>query len=235
MTAGVHHVEGGLLRFLPDADTRRLLDEGVERSYGAHELLMREGDPTDHVHVLISGWVSVSSTASDGTEILYALRGPGDVIGELAALLGWPRSASVRTLEPVRVVQLTGAAFQRAVRAWPNLSMAVISELAVRLREAESARVDIATMDVSHRVAACLLRLARDHGVVERDRVSVDLPLTQQDIANHVGASLRAVARSLAVLRDRGVVTTTRKRITLARPAVLTALAASMTDGVERT
>lgn len=227
-------VDGALLGFLGAAEVSRLLAAGVERRYAANEVLVREGDPTDHVQVVRSGWVRVSTTLEDGSEILYALRGPGDVVGELAALLGWPRSASVRTIEPVAVTQFSGAAFARLVRDWPDLSLAVIKALAHRLREAEAARVGIATLDVSHRVVALLLHLARDHGVPDDGMVSVELPLTQQDIADHIGASLRAVARAIAVLRDRGVVRTSRKRITIARPAVLAALARSMPSGTHR-
>jgi CRP/FNR family cyclic AMP-dependent transcriptional regulator len=227
-------VAGSLLAFLDAEQVRALLSCGVERAYGPNEVLVREGDPTDHVQVLRAGWVRVSTTVEDGGEILYALRGPGDVIGEMAALLGWPRTASVRTIEPVRVTQFSGAGFARAVRERPEVSLAVIKALAHRLREAEAARVDIATLEVSDRVVGCLFQLARDHGVSADGKVSVELPLTQQDIADHIGASLRAVARAIAVLRDRGVVHTSRKRITVARPAVLAALARSMPSGTHQ-
>jgi CRP-like cAMP-binding protein len=196
-------------------------------------LLLREGDPTDHVYVLTAGWVRVSTVLADGREVLYALRGPGDVLGELSAVLNGGRTASVRTIEPVKVVQLTGVTFLASLRDRPELAIAVIKELATRLREAEMARVDLATVDVSRRVATYLLRLVADHGVAGPSGIEIDMPLTQQDIANRVGSSLRAVARAIAVLRGRGVVVTARKRIVVARPDVLRSLVRSVPSGTD--
>ncbi|PPK63231.1 Crp/Fnr family transcriptional regulator [Actinokineospora auranticolor] len=224
MENSVSPVVGSLYSFLDERDTLRLRDAGSERSYAANEVLMHEGDPTDHVHILLAGWVRVSTLTDDGTEILFALRGPGDVIGELAAILGMPRSVTVRTIEPVKVLQVRGPVFVRCVREQPDLSLAVIKSIATRLRDAEAVRVDITTMDVTRRLALYLLRLARDHGTPGPEGISVEMPLTQLDIANHVGASLRAVARSMAMLRDRGIISNARKRYTIAKPAVLRSL-----------
>lgn len=226
-------VEGTLLSFLSADDAAHLAARGVRRSFGADELLLRQGDPTDHVHIVVSGWVRASAVMADGREILFGLRGPGDVLGELAAVLGWSRTASVRTIEPVVVVQLTGDAFLGCLRERPDVAIAVIKSTATRLREAEAARVRSATLDVSGRVAAHLARLAAEHGVAGAGGVEVDLPITQQDIADHIGASLRAVARAMGVLRDRGVVRTGRKKIVVARPQVLRALARSVPNGMD--
>lgn len=221
----VRPVAGSLLSFLDDAARARILGTGVRRSFGANELLHREGDPSTHVLILTSGWVRVSTSSRDGREILLALRGPGDVLGELAALHGWPRSASVSTVEPATVVQFTGPQFVSAVNLDRDFSMAVIRTTAVRLRDAEGARVDSATLDVGKRVASWLLRLTIAHGERAADGIRIRMPLSQEDIANRVGASRRAVARSLALLRERGIVRTARRSIIVIDPGVLRALA----------
>jgi len=217
-------VEGSFLAHLTDVDRSLLLDRGVRRDFTANDTLLSEGDPSDHLHVIVSGWVRVSTLLEGGQEIIYALRGPGDVLGELAALNGWSRTASVRGIEPVSVVQLSSAQFLAALHDRPGIAIALLKTMSTRLREAEMARIGSATLDVSMRLAKYLADLAVDRGRRSVDGVVIDSPLTQEDIANHLGASRRAVARALGVLRSRGVVSTGRKRIVVHRPDVLRAL-----------
>ena len=226
-------VEGSFLAYLPAGDQQYLFDQGVRRSFGVDEMVVREGDPSDHILIMRSGWVRVSTALANGHEVLLALRGPGDVIGELALLHGWIRTASVRSLEPVDVVQLSGARFMMSMRERPEVALALLRTMSMRLREAEGARIELATLDVTRRVATYLVRLLDQHGHRPAGGV-VDVPLTQQDLANGVGASLRAVARSVDVLRKRGVVATRRGGIVVAKPEVLRSLARCVPKGIQR-
>lgn len=214
-------VRGSLVTFLQPEDRDFLLTQGVRRSFARDELLLHEGDPTDHVFVLTSGWVRIFSSTSDGHEVLLALRGPGDVIGDLAALHGWTRTASVRTLEKVTAIQLLSTRFVSYLHSRPAIAIAMVKQMATRLREAENARVDFATLDATKRVAKFVLGLAEDHGVPEDGGLVLRMPLTQQDIANRVGASRRAVARAMSLLRERHIVVTSRNLIKVAQPDVL--------------
>lgn len=218
-------VAGSLFAYLAATDRAQLLGVGVRRAFAADEVLIREGDPADFLHLIVSGWVRVSTVLPDGRELVYALRGPGDVLGELAALQGWDRTASVRSIEPTTVVQLTAAQFQACLRARPEVGIGLIRTLAVRLREAEQARVGVVSLDVSHRVARHLAGLMAERGRPGEGGIVIATPFTQEEIANQLGASRRAVARAMAVLRERGVVTTGRKKIVVSRPDVLRNLA----------
>lgn len=218
-------VDGSLLAYLGPADRAYLLDAGLKRSFGADEVLIREEDPSDFLHVIVSGWVRVSTLLDDGRELVYALRGPGDVLGDLAALHGWERTASVRSIEPTTVTQLTAARFQACLRDRPEIAMALIKTLAVRLRQAEKARVGAVALDVSHRLAAHLARLMAERGRRTPEGIVIDTPFTQEELANQLGASRRAVARAMAMLRSRDVVSTGRRRIVVSRPEVLRSLA----------
>ena len=188
-------VAGSLLDYLDTTERDFLVRQGVQRWFADNEVLLRYGDPTDHVFLLVAGWVRVSVSARDGQEILFALRGPGDVLGDLAALHGCSRTATVRALEKVTVVQLTRWQFTSSLHIRPGIAIAMVKQMASRLREAEAVQVDFATLGVSQRVASCLQRLADQHGVLGNDGVTIGMPLTQQDIANRVGASRRAVAK----------------------------------------
>jgi len=218
-------VRGSLLAMLSAGDSALVLASGARREFEVDDLLVREGDSPNCVHIVVEGWVRVSTVSADGDEVLFALRGPGDVVGESAALLGDLRGANVQAISRVLVVQVPGGVFLDLIATMPGVGLALARGMAVRLREADEVRVDMATLDVTRRIAGYLLRLSQVHGVRSKNGLGIDLPLTQQDVANHVGASLRQVSRSLAVLRERGAVVTGRKHLTVGEPGLLAALA----------
>jgi CRP-like cAMP-binding protein len=213
-------VPGSLLAYLDHSSQARLLDAGQPRSFGRNDVLLWCGDTTDHVLVIVEGWVRVSVSALDGKEIVFASRGPGDILGEIAALHRRPRMATVRATQDVRAINLRRTAFLAALGD-PAIAMAVSMQMAGRLLDAESARVDTATLGVDQRVAVYLQSLADQHGVPDKGCVVIGMRLTQQDIADRIGVSLRTVSRSMALLRQRQIVTTARRTIVLTRPDVL--------------
>lgn len=226
--------DGALLAYLADDDRAYLLGKGVRRPFKTKDFVLLQGDPSDHVDVLVSGWVRVSAVLDDGHEVLYALRGPGDVLGDLAALHGCGRSASVRCLEPCVVVQLTGPQFLQCLRDRPEIAIALLKSMGKRLRAAESMRAESASLSVTQRIAKHLVRLASRHGRPVPDGTMIDVPLSQQDLADGIGAARRTVARGLRVLRDRGIIDTGRRRIVVRRMQVLRAFARSEPNGTQR-
>jgi len=219
------------LSYLEPDDHAFLLARGASRKLPADTVLMHEGDPTNHVLVLLTGWVRVYRTTPDGQVVLLALRGPGDVIGDIAALLDWPRTATVDSMQDTGFVQFRHDEFLACVQERPALGFALMKQMAARLRDADGARVDFATMDVAQRVAALLVHLADMHGTMTGRGVEVRMPLTQQDIANRVGGSLRAVARAVAMFRERGILITGRRAFVLTDPGVLRAFTGNMPNG----
>lgn len=224
-------VAGTFLHYLAPADREFLLDSAKVRTLPAGATLMHEGDPTDHVLVLLSGWVRVYTNARDGQVILFALRGPGDVIGDIAALQGWPRSGTVDTLGETEFAQFSHDEFLACLHDRSAVAIALLRQFAGRLRDAEAARIGFVTMDVAQRVAALLVRLADTHGHDSPAGVVVDMPLTQQDIADNIGGSRRAVARAMSTFRDRGMLDTGRRRFVLSKLEVLRGLAGNVPNG----
>lgn len=223
-------IAGSLLDYLTPEEREFLGERGVQRKLPGGEAVMHAGDPTDHVLVLLSGWVRVYSTTRAGGVVLLALRGPGDVIGEVAALQKWTRTANVQSLQEIHFVQLRADEFIACLQERPAIAIALLRQMTLRLRESESARVNAATLDVTRRVATLLLQLADVYGRTEDAGLVVRTPLTQQDIADRIGASRRAVARALATLRERGIVHTGRQMFVVTEPEVLALFADSEPD-----
>ena len=146
----------------------------------------------------------MTASAANGYEALLALRGPGDIVGESAALTGRPRSATVTALEPVRTVAVVREHFTDFLARSPAVSFALLGLTSDRTRAADRRRLEFASMSVRERFAALLLDLARTNGRRTEEGVELSVPLSKQELAGSVGASREMVQRLLKELRERG-------------------------------
>ncbi|MFE6721226.1 Crp/Fnr family transcriptional regulator [Streptomyces albidoflavus] len=206
---------------LSDADRAALVSAGPELRYPARTAVLTKGEPTSHVLVIRDGWLKVTDDSNTGYESLLALRGPGDVIGESAALHGASRSASVMTLKPVTAVVVPARDFNAFLDARPGAARLLMSVLADRVRAGDHKRLELSACSVKERLARLLLELAEHHGEPVPSGVRIRVPLTQQELAGAVGSSRESVTRLLRELRERGCVATQRHGVVVTRPEVL--------------
>ena len=165
--------------------------------------------------VVVSGRVKVFSLTEHGEEIVLAVRGPGALLGELSAVDGAPRSASVAALEPVVALVVPIAAFTEFLRGHADAAIALLQLVTGKLRDSDRKRVEVAAYDIPARVARRLVELADRFGEPDGQGVRIAVALSQDELAGWVGASREAVAKALRVLRDRGFVTTGRRTMTV--------------------
>jgi CRP/FNR family cyclic AMP-dependent transcriptional regulator len=198
------------LRFLLPRDVwQALLTSGAVRSYRTGEVLMRQGDPGSHVFILAAGRVKIARVDSEGNELLLAVRGVGDIVGELAVLGGGLRSATVTALVPCVTYVLSAASFLRIVRE-KRVDEILFRYLIARHRESDDMRAELAGLPSLQRVARALLRFAAVAGS-ERP----DLDLSQEELAAATGLSRASVAAALAVLRQHGMIAAGRRRLVI--------------------
>ena len=200
---------------LGQADRADLTARGRRRQWPAGASLYLEGESCTTVLIVASGRVKVFSLTAEGEEILLAVRGPGALLGELSAVDGAPRSASVAALEPVVALVVPIAAFVDYLRSHGDAAIALLQLVTARLRDADRKRVESAAYDIPGRVARRLLELAERFGEPDGQGVRIAVALSQDELAGWVGASREAVAKALRVLRDRGFVTTGRRTMTV--------------------
>ena len=194
---------------------------GHRRHYGANTTLFHEGDDAGPVMVLLSGRVKAVALNAGGREAIVAIRGPGDLLGELSAIDGAPRSVTVTTLEPVEALVVAGSAFTAYLERRPRVALVMLRMVVARLRSADARHADLATHDVVGRVATRLVELSERYGIEADGRIEVELPLSQEEIASWAGASREAVSKALHVLRTLGIVETGRRRISVLDPEAL--------------
>jgi CRP/FNR family transcriptional regulator, cyclic AMP receptor protein len=211
----------GFWASLTDADRAALQAQGRAATYARGTPLCMEGDPSTHVLVLLGGWTKVVSSTLEGHEVVLALRGPGDVIGELATDLGGYRTATVRALMPVQALLISADRFNRFLEAHPGATRVYRRVMAERQHElGQNLRTRMESSG-AQRLARLLLDLAERCGQVTGNGVTLAVPLSQTDLASWVGVSRATVTRALHDWRERKLVTTQHGRMTIVDSATL--------------
>ncbi|MCA1708042.1 MAG: Crp/Fnr family transcriptional regulator [Actinobacteria bacterium] len=200
---------------LTEQERADLARRGRPRRLPAGTLLFVEGTRSDTVVVVISGRVKIFSSAEDGTEVILEVRGPGALLGELAAIDEQPRSASVRSLEPVEVLTVGSREFTAFLQAHPRTMWLLMRILIDRLRGADRKLLEFGVYDTLNRVARRLVDLVDRFGEPTESGIRIALPLTQDELASWVCASREAVAKALRTLRACGCVRTQRRTYTV--------------------
>ncbi len=206
---------GAFIDALTEPEAQDLHAAGRRASYGAGVTLFHHGDDAGSVLVLLAGRAKVATLSSAGREVIVAVRGPGDLVGEMAAIDDEPRSATVTTLEPVEVLLVPGSAFSAFLERNPRVALVILRMVAGRLRYADAQLADFAANDVVGRVSHRLVELSERFGTPGDERIEIALPLSQEELAAWTGASREAVSKALQLLRSLGIVETGRRHVTV--------------------
>ena len=183
----------------------------VSRTYPKNTIIVNEGDQSDSMYVIKSGKVKVFCSDEDGKEVILNEQGPGEYFGELSLIDDMERSASVMTTEKSTLMIFSKADFKKILKEEPEIALTLLRDLTMRVRALTENVRNLALLDVYGRVAKTLLNKAE-----EKDgEYVIEGKLTQQDIANRVGASREMVARIMKDLSVGGYITNESKRIVI--------------------
>lgn len=200
---------------LSPEDTRALVTSMEETHLPRGEVLFHEGDTGDRVYVVIEGKVKLGRHANDGRENLLAILGPGQMFGELSLFDPGPRSATVTAVTDTVLLALN----QQQLLAWlegrPDVAHGLLAQLAGRLRRANDIVADLVFADVPGRVAKSLLELSRRFGAPAEGGIRVAHDLTQEELAQLVGASRETVNKALADFSARGWIRLEQRSVVL--------------------
>ena len=193
-------------------DLRDFAQHAVSRTFPKNTVVVREGDRTDSLYIIVSGRVKIYMSGEKSKEIVLNESGPGEYFGEMVLDEG-PRSASVMTLEPTEFLIVPKDDFKDFVTKSPEFALHLICKLIKRVRALTNDVKSLALMDVYGRVARMLLELAAESDGV----LVIESKPTQQEIASRVGASREMVGRILGDLTAGGYIEVGRDRITIAK------------------
>jgi len=187
-------------------------------------LLCTEGEPATHVFVLLEGWVKILGVTSDGHELVLALRGDGDTVGEVAGETTGYRTATVQAVGTVRALIVTYEKFSAFLDANAGADHAFRRMVTRRWTDAEAILRTRSVTSGAQRLAVLLLKLTDRHGGTGREARMV-MMLTQEELAGLAGTSRATVTRALANWRRRGIIRTGQRDITVTDLAALRAIA----------
>ncbi len=196
--------ETPLFEALSDEDSSALRSGIIDVNLDRGERLFAEGDAGDKLYIILSGKIKLTKAAPDGRENLLSVHGPGEMFGELSLFDPVPRTSSATAVVNARLAGLAHDDLRTWLSTRPEVAMHLLQALAQRLRRINEVKADLVFTDVPGRVAKALLDLAERFGVPTPDGLQVNHDLTQEELAQLVGASRETVNKALADFAARG-------------------------------
>ncbi|HYY00692.1 MAG TPA: Crp/Fnr family transcriptional regulator [Mycobacterium sp.] len=172
--------------------------------YRPGQLIFAEGEPGDRLYIIASGKVKVACRAPGGREMVQAVLGPSDMCGELAVFDSGPRSSTATAVTEVRAMFAERAALRACITDHPEIAEQLLRVLARRLRRTVDNQVELMATDARGRLARLLLQLGQQFGHQNDGALHVSHDLTQEELAQLIGASRETVNQALTDFARRG-------------------------------
>ena len=222
-----------LFASLTEAECEALEGRSLCRAVHRNEMLFREGESCRGLYLVVEGAVRTYRATRDGQEQVFGVYGPGESLGEVSLFDEGPYLASASVIRDGRVLFLPFVEVHALYRSHPEVAHAVVQELSGRVRSLAALVDQLALQDVPTRVAAAVLRYARDGGALG-DGATFQMPRTQEELAAELGTTREGVSRALRGLRTAGVIGQRGPRIQLLDPARLESIAGSAGRNADR-
>jgi len=178
----------------------------VRRRYSGGQVLFHIGDEGGSLHIIERGRVKVTIPSFSGEELILAILGAGEILGELSLFDGKPRSATVQALENTETLCLHRKDVLDLMRSRFDLVERILEVLSRRIRDTDLLLADRHFLDVTTRLARKILDLGDAFGIRNGERIRIDMKITQKDLAAMIGATRESINKQLKVLRDQGFV-----------------------------
>jgi CRP/FNR family transcriptional regulator, cyclic AMP receptor protein len=176
----------------------------VSRDVSKGDVLFQEGQIGDHMYVIVEGKVKLGQTSTDGRESLLGVLGPGEMFGELSLFDPGMRTSTATALTDTTVLLMGHDQLKPWLSGRPEVAAALLQALARRIRRTNDAMADLVFSDVPGRVAKALMDLGEKFGEVTPEGLMVTHDMTQEELAQLVGASRETVNKALADFAQRG-------------------------------
>lgn len=171
---------------------------------GRGEWIFLLGDEADSIYFLRKGRIKITASGEDAHEVLHKIIGPGQIFGDMSSILGIPRTTSAQALEASLLCEIRRKDFETLLSMYPELLFQLLKSVGLRLKQAEAQLVNVMCNDISRRVREALLDLIVSETGTTPER-PVRIRITQQDLANLIGASRQKTSQALKELSDSSV------------------------------
>lgn len=196
-----------LLHSIPAAEREAILAKCHTRTFKKGAQLFRENEETRDLYMINYGLVRVTRYSEQGAKVSYIDMAAGGMFGEISAVDGLPRSASIITLEDTSVTVMRYPLFQELVDTYPTFTRIIMEQLCKVIRRLDDRVYEYTTLGVKNRIHSELLRLAREDGEAESDtRIRLEHPPTHEEIAARISTHREAVSREFRDLKKSGLI-----------------------------
>ncbi len=198
-----------------------LSDENIEKiapllkkqKYKKNTMILMEDDSGDSLFVIEDGSVKITRYSEDGREVILSILGEGDFFGEMSILDGESRSANVVALENSEICILSRDDLLDILEKYPSVAIALLEELALRLRKSDQHIEGLSLSDAESRVAMSIIRISEQLGKIKKGQVIIEKLPFQHDIANMAGTSRETVSRVLRILEEKQHITKNGRKL----------------------
>ncbi len=209
-----------LFSTLTDDEFSQLAHIFVARAYHKNQIIFLEEETGSYMYLVLSGKVKVSKAGTGGKETILAIHRAGDFFGEMSLLDGKTAPATVSAMEDSKIISVSGADFHKYLLHNEKVMLQIINVLCARLRQVwQTQSLSSSTADARIRMGIC--QLAKRHGIRDAHGTIIDLKITHQELAEMVGTSRETVTRTLARLKEQGIIEIEQRRMTLLDPQAL--------------
>tara|TARA_B100000029_G_scaffold501356_1_gene574582 strand:+ start:795 stop:1472 length:678 start_codon:yes stop_codon:yes gene_type:complete len=196
-----------IFRDLDETDLLKVDKMSSEKNYPKGSMIILEEEFGDKIFIIKKGTIKITRVNDEGKEVILALLGSSEIFGEMAILDGEVRSANALAQENCELLSFTSKDFLDLLKNNFKVSLALMGELAKRLRKSDMQIEALSLSDAEHRIGVSILNLAEEMGVIRHGKVTIDNLPFQQDIANMAGTSRETVSRILKMFEDRNMIT----------------------------
>ncbi len=219
--------QASLFSGLDESTILEVVRRGRLRLFAAEQTIFMQGDPAKGLHVVVHGRVKVFKSSAQGRAQTLMMMGPGEPVGEVAALAGEPYPATAETLEPTETFYIPRDAFIDLIRSQPEVALRLLAALSARLRSFASLIEDLSLRGVTERVAVQLLSLAPGCPGEQ----TVELDISKGELAAAVGTVPETLSRAFQQLTRAGAIETKGRRVVIKDRALLQRLAQTRQGG----
>ncbi len=214
-----------LFQGLPEPALTDILQHSQARRVEKDSFLFMQGDPADHLYVLMEGRAKLCQVTSEGQQVILKFAAPWEMIGGLAIVGGGIYPVCCMVAEDSRVMSWSTTVLEGLLQRYPLIAINATRWMSNHVKETQQLFTQLATERVEQRLAHTLLRLISQMGQEQAEGMALDITLTRQDLAEMSGTTLFTVSRILNQWEKQGLVEAGRERVRVKSPHGLVVIA----------
>lgn len=203
---------------LSEEELAEFLDSGRQNAIKAGTVLFDQGDPADTCYWVKQGRLKLSRVSEDGKEVTIRYVSNGEITAVFTVLKKSEYPVTAKALEHTRVVGWDQSTFLELMERFPHVTVNILSLVLYRLDDIQDRYTELCTERVEQRIARTLLRFVRTSGTRRNDGICIDIPLSRQDLAEYIGATLFTVSRTLSKWERKGWIKSEQKKLIITAP-----------------